>query len=179
MKNFLKLNVKTLFSLVTGICLLTLTAAVAQDQDPASQNPAQENPPVEVQGDFSEEQLITFVKANEEVMKVQMEGEKEMMQAIESENLEVDKFNQILMSRQNPDQETEASAEELAAFNKAAQKVMDLQKDLESKAQQAIESAGLDIEEYQQMMLAYQNNPDVQQRVEELMSTQDSPKENE
>lgn len=177
MKDFLKMRSKMFLSLLTGICLLTFTAVVAQDQNPASQSPAQENPPVEVQEDFSEEQLKTFVKANEEVMKVQMEGEKEMMKAIESENLEVDKFNQILMSRQNPDQETDASPEELEAFNKAAQKVMDLQKDLESEAQKAIESVGLDIEEYQQMMLAYQHSPTVQQRVEELMNAQDNPKE--
>lgn len=169
---------RILTSVLAGICLMVFGTAYGQEQDPGTQAPHQAAPQQEVKEDFSDDEIKTFIKANERIVQVQQEGEQKMMEAIEGEDIDVDRFNQILMSRQNPDQETDASPEELTAFSKAAEKVMEVQKELEEKAVKAVEEEGMAIEDYQQIMMAYQQSPKVQQQVEKIMSEEQQPQDN-
>lgn len=162
-----------LFSMLISTCFI-LSATYAQEQQPAQEMTSPTDPQTEMQEEFSDEEIKTFIDVNEKVVEVQKEGEQKMMEAIEGEDIAIDRFNEILMSRQDPSQETDASPEELAAFSKAAEKVMEVQKDLEAKAIKTIEDEGMEMERYQQIMLAYQQNPKVQQQVQKLMGEEGS-----
>lgn len=161
---------RVLASFLAGIFLMAFGTAYGQGQNP-TQAPPQTAPQQQqqVKEDFSDDEIKTFIKANERIVQVQQEGEQEMMQAIEAEDIEIERFNEILMSRQNPDQETDATPEELAAFSKAAEKIMEVQQKLEQKAMKAVEEEGMAIEDYQQIMMAYQQSPKVQQQVDKIM----------
>lgn len=147
-------------------CFLPLAAVWAQEpQEPVQQ------PSVEMREDFSDDELKSFVKANEKVMVIQMEAEQTMIKAIEDEGLSVERFNEILEQQRDPSRASETSSEELESFNNAAQVILEENARIEKKMTSSIEDEGIDIETYKQIMVAYQQSPDVQTRVNNLVNT--------
>lgn len=119
--------------------------------------------------DFSDNELKSFVKANEKVTVIQMEAEQKMIKAIEGEGLTVERFNQILEQQRDPSRASETSVEELQSFNNAAQVILEENTRIEKEMTSSIEEEGIDIETYKQIMVAYQQNPDVQSRVNKFV----------
>ena len=144
--------------LVIGlIYLLPVAEASAQETVP--------QPSTAIREDFSDDELKSFVKANEKVMAIQMDAEQNMIKAIEDEGLTVDRFHQILEEQRDPQPGTETSADELKSFNNAAKVILEENAKVEEQMTTSIEGEGIDIETYKQIMLAYQQNPAVQSRV--------------
>jgi hypothetical protein len=145
------------------ICLLPAAAALAQE--PATP------PSVEIREDFSDDELKSFVKANEKVAAIQIESEQKMIKIIEDEGLTVDRFNELLQLQRDPAKTAEeASPEELTSFNNAAQVIIDENVKIEKQMSASIEEEGIDIETYKEIMLAYQHNPKIQNRVNKLVN---------
>jgi hypothetical protein len=128
-------------------------------------------PSVQMREDFSDDELKSFVKANERVMVIQMEGEQKMIKAIEDQGLSVDRFHEILEEQRDPQRgtETETSPDELKSFNNAAQVILKENAILEKRMTDSIQEEGIDIETYQQIMVAYQQNPMIQNRVNKMI----------
>lgn len=144
--------------LVIGlIYFLPVAEASAQDTVP--------QPSTAIREDFSDDELKSFVKANERVMSIQMEAEQNMIKAIEAEGLTVDRFHEILEEQRDPQRGTETSANELKSFNNAAKVILEENAKVEKEMTTSIEEEGIDIETYKQIMLAYQQNPAIQSRV--------------
>lgn len=162
-----------------GMALLFMTSWIAfegtaqqpgQEQDQhldqyEHQAPGQQG----VREDFTEEELQSFIDANKQAITVQQSAEQHMMDAIQNEGLDVNKFNEILTSRQNPEMKTEATEEDQAKFDSAVQKVMEIQEKMVSEMENAIKQSGMSIQEYEEMLLAYQQSPKVQQQVNEML----------
>lgn len=125
--------------------------------------------PAQAREDFSEDELESFVNAYAEVQAIQDESDQKVMEAIESGELSVDRFNEILTQQQDPAKKADATAEEMAAFNDAAQAIIQERQVVEKKMVSAIEEEGIDINVYQEIMVAYQQSPKVQKKVNELM----------
>lgn len=141
------------------VFFLAVPLAAAWAQEPAQQ------PSVEMREDFSDNELKSFVKANEKVTVIQMEAEQKMIKAIEGEGLTIERFNQILEQQRDPSRASETSADELQSFNNAAQVILEENTRIEKEMTSSIEEEGIDIETYKQIMIAYQQNPEVQSRV--------------
>lgn len=151
--------------LFCAVCLLPAARALAQEPVPPTPPPS-----VQMREDFSDNELQSFVKANEKVMAIQMEGEQKMIHAIEGEGLTVNRFHEILEHQRDPQKGTDStSAEELNSFNNAAQVILQENARLEKEMTATIEDEGINIETYQQIMLAYQQNPAVQERVNKMV----------
>ncbi|MCC9165228.1 DUF4168 domain-containing protein [Pontibacter harenae] len=124
----------------------------------------------QVQTDYSDKEIKQFVDANTRLMDVQAESEKVMMTILQEEKLEVNKFNELAQAHQQQQlQEAEATPEEMAAFNKAAQRMIEMQPEVQQKVEKAIVKDGLTMEKYEQMLLAYQQSPAVQAKVNQMM----------
>lgn len=147
--------------LIGLVCFLPLTAAWAQDSIP--------QPSTAIREDFSDDELKSFVQANEKVMSIQMAAEQNMIKAIENEGLTVDRFHQILEQQRDPQRGTETSEQELKSFNNAAQVILEENAKVEAEMTTTIEEQGIDIETYKQIMLAYQQSPAIQSRVNGLV----------
>lgn len=139
----------------------------SETQPPAGQYQAPQDQ--EVREDFSQEELQQFINANKEAIMVQQSAEQHMMAAIEEEGLDVEKFNEILTSRQNPDVKTDATTEDQTKFDNAVQKVMKIQEKMVSDMENAIQESGMSIAQYEEMLIAYQQSPKVQQQVNEML----------
>ncbi len=118
--------------------------------------------------DLSDEQLQAFVNSANRVMAIHEEAEEKMVQTIEEHNLDVETFNQILQARQT-EQVPEADPEKVEAFQKAFPEVLNEQQRVNAKIEASLQEEGLDIQTYENIMMAYQQDPEVQQRVNELI----------
>jgi hypothetical protein len=148
------------------ICFLPTAAIWAQESTP--------EPSVGIREDFSDDELKSFVKANEKVMAIQMESEQKMIEAIEDEGLTVERFNEILEQQRDPSRGTETSPEELTSFNNAAQMILQENDKIEKQMTTSVEEEGIDIATYKQIMVAYQQRPDLQARVHEILKQQEN-----
>ncbi|MCX2740417.1 DUF4168 domain-containing protein [Pontibacter anaerobius] len=160
--NFMqKLKGAAFAALILG-ATLAAPAAVAQETTPQPQQAQPQN--------FSDADLQQFADAITRLMVVQQEGEKAMMGILEEEKLSVDKFNQMAQAHQEQKlDEVGATAEEMAAFNSAAQRMMEMQPTLQKDLEAAIQQDGMTLEKYEQIMMAYRQDQGVQQRVDLLM----------
>ncbi|WP_051049923.1 DUF4168 domain-containing protein [Nafulsella turpanensis] len=148
--------------------LLSLAAALFMSGAAMAQVSAEQE---QIKTDFSDDELEQFVDVYIKANEIRMENETVMMQAIEEEeNIDLAKFNEILMARQQQQNisEIDATAEEMAAFNKAAQKIMEVQQEAQKEISQLIEEE-IGQQTYQQIGMAYQQDPELQQEINQLL----------
>ena len=117
------------------------------------------------QGFFFQDRFIFKVPVDSALCK----AEEKMIKAIEDEGLTLDRFNVILEQQRDPQRGTETSADELESFNNAAQAILQENARVEKEMTTTIEAEGIDIETYKQIMLAYQQNPAIQGRVNKIV----------
>lgn len=135
---------------------------MAQVAPPAQQGQVQQN--------FSDAELQQFADANNRLMGIQQKGEQAMMNILQEEKISVDKFNELAQAHQQQKlNEVQATPEEMAAFNKAAQRMIELQPTMQKEVEAAIQKDGLSMQKYEQIMMAYRQDPALQQRVAEMM----------
>lgn len=149
---------------ILTLCLLPgFYCATAQQQ---SYTP--EETPQTVREDFSQNELESFVKVNEKILRIQEESEQKMLQAIETEGMSLERFTEILESQRNPERETNASEAELASFNKAAQFIINESQKTQMQLVATLEEEGIDVNTYHDILYAYQQSPNVQDRIHRI-----------
>jgi hypothetical protein len=150
------------------VCVSFANAAFAQQTTPPQDNSQQQQTQA-----FSDAELNQFVQASFKAAAVQQESEKAMLGVVEAETLSVEKFNEMTQAHQQQKlAELNATAEEKAAFNKAAQQIVEMQPKVEQELQQAIEKEGISIEKFEAISIAYQQNPAVQAKVQKILQQQ-------
>lgn len=148
----------------TAIMSMFAVVVFAQQQMPMPQQQQ------EVSTDYSDKEIETFVEANLDVTKVQQEAEKKAMGIIEKNDLEVDRFNEIVAIQQGQSDE-EASPEEMEAFNAAAQEIMANNQETQSKMQEVLGQHDIDEKKYQEIMMAYQQDEEFRKKVDTVVQS--------
>lgn len=128
-----------------------------------------EIPQQQYRNDFSDEELRSFVRATEKVEQIRQETGQRMMKAIEDEGLTIERFSEILEAHQNPNIQLDASPEELQSFDNAARFIMDEKLRSDERLTLSIEEEGLDIETYQAILLAYQQDQEIHEKINRLL----------
>lgn len=156
-----------------AVAAALLVGAVAFAESTFAQTATTPLPKAQEKGaatDFTDAEIKQFAEANNRLMAVQQEGEKVMMNILKEEKVEVEKFNEFAKAYQEQRlEEVKATPEELAALNKVAQRVIELQPTIQRDVQQAIVKDGMTMEKYEQIMLAYQNDASLQEKVHKMM----------
>lgn len=156
MKYSKKRNVIQKISMALVACFIGSGASYAQ----ASQQ--------QMQTDFSDQELKAFITSADKVGEIQKEGEEKMIRVIEENELDVNTFNTILQAKQQNAEENIAP-EQLEVFEKVMPEVLQEQQKVNTKIEKSLAEEGLNLETYQGIMLAYQQVPEVQERVHKLM----------
>lgn len=134
---------------------------------------AQGQPQPPVKTDFTDEELELFINVNQKVVEVQQAAEQEMVQAIEAtDGITIERFNEIAMAQQNPEAEVDMSDDEKMAFENAAQGVMEVQRETQAKIATKVEEEGMPFTDYRQIMLAYQQSPELQEKIRMMVQDQ-------
>ena len=122
-------------------------------------------------GGFSDDELKSFANAFVQVMSIQQQGQMQMIEQIEEHEMTVQRFNEIYMqSMEMPIEEIEMeSQEEMESFLAVSEEIDKIQVELEGVLISTIEEEGLSIEKYEAIITEYQQNPELQQRIQQLM----------
>ncbi len=131
---------------------------------------AQAPPPGESRNEISDEELETFVDVAVEIMPLQQEAQRKMVEEIEDNGLSVERFNSILEA-QTRGMEPEATEEEMESFDNTMNKIEDIQVEYQEKIAEEIEKAGMSPERFDEILARYQQDPELQMRVHEKMET--------
>jgi hypothetical protein len=152
--------------MITGITAFSQTGAQPAPSQTTPQNNQQAATP-----EISDAKLKKFVDVYKKLAPQQQEAETQMVKAIEEQGLTTDRFNEIA-AKQQPNQAaatTGGSAEELTKFNAAAKKITVIQKDVQPKIEKLMSDEGMKPEEFEQIAIAYQTSPVIQQKIQALM----------
>jgi hypothetical protein len=147
------------------IFVFLFSAIVVHAQQPQTQDFPQDQ-------EYSDEELETFVVAALEVMPLQEESQLKMIGEIEERDLTVDRFN-IILETQQMGQEPDATEEELEAFDEALKAIQAIQKDYHEDMIRVIEDSGISLEKYEEILINYQQDPELQLRIGEIMENMD------
>ncbi|MGK7876691.1 MAG: DUF4168 domain-containing protein [Xenococcaceae cyanobacterium] len=121
--------------------------------------------------EISPEELQQFVSAVKQMQAIQQASEEEMVQAVQNEGFSLQRFNEILKWKRNPEDRppTEVTQEETQSFEKAIIQIGEIQQQTESKMKQALESEGLELPRFNQILEAVQEDQDLQLQVQQMI----------
>jgi len=157
-----------LFKIFSLSFIFTLALAVGVS---AQQLPQQQQQ--QVTEDFSDEEIEKFVKINQEIMPIQEQMQGRMMETIEETGLDVERFNQLAQAMQQGNiKDVSDDPQEIAKFNQAGQKVMEMNQEIGAEYQKRMTAHKMDPERFQQIMIAYQQSEKVRNKVDSMMDDQ-------
>jgi hypothetical protein len=154
----MKLRLQTISILIASTLFLIMP--LSAQQDPARDNPEST--------DYTDQELETFVETVLEVLPLQEEIQQRMIGEIEQRELSVDRFNAILENQQTG-QEIETTEEELESFEDALKAIQIIQLEYHDSIIGTIENAGMSPEKYEQIMMQYQMDPELQMRINTII----------
>lgn len=157
MKNASKKSIIRLLSLTLLSVVLGSSAWAQQAAPPASEGK-----------EYSDAELKQFISANQAMGEIQQANEQEMVKVIEDEGLDVQSYNEIAAAQQDP--EADVSEDKKAKFEKVAVKVNKIQEDMREEVQEKMEEIGISMEKYQKIMMAYQQDTEVREKVNALLN---------
>ncbi|HTN37006.1 MAG TPA: DUF4168 domain-containing protein [Arachidicoccus sp.] len=150
-----------------SMCVLSFsTKATAQNTVPQQK----------VKTDYSDSQLKAFLDVNKKLQPLQQSTQQNMQKSIESSGLTLDRFKEIAKGQQEGKKD-QLSADENTAFNKAAEEIMKQREKSDSQMVAVIQKEGMDIETFQGIAMAYQQSPEIQQKINKLIGLKDEKAE--
>lgn len=148
--------------LVMAFMMLGSTAVFAQQLPPQQQ---QQQQTVEV----SDAELEKFVAALQQIQVVSQQAQQEMMQVVENEGMEIQRFNEIHQAAMNPEVEVETTTEEEAKHKKIVGELESMQAGIQQRMEKLITDQGFTLERYEQIAMSLQSDPALQQRIQQMM----------
>ncbi len=156
---------------LTSIALLLLltfsTPALAENSISIAQAP--QAPETKAATDISDQELEQFATAVQKVETIQMESRNEVGQTIEDEGLTPQQFRDILEAQRDPEMENEASEEELEQFESATEQLVQIQREAQVDMKEAVEATGLEVERFQAIFAAVREQPELRQKVQQMI----------
>lgn len=129
-----------------------------------AQQPQQPAQPTEV----SDAELKQFASAYTRVQSIDQQIQQKMVAEIQKEGLDIQKFNEILNAEQDPNQEADATEEELEKFAVVHEAIEQIQNQAQQDMQKIITDNKLTVQRYQEIMMAVQSDPALQQKLQKL-----------
>lgn len=119
--------------------------------------------------ELSGEELKQFASAFQQVQTVNQQAQQKMVKTVEEEGLEVQRYNEIQQAQQDPNQEANATDEELKQYESATQGLEKIQEHTQQEMQEKIIEEGLTINRYQEIAAIVQSDPELQQELQEYL----------
>lgn len=122
---------------------------------------------------ISDEQIMRFVDISKKINMVQQEAQLEMVSIIQSHGMDVNKFNEMAQQQQNPEAAPALSIsdQDKLSFENAMKDLEVYQMEVQQQMEALVIKGNLELDEFNAIMQAYQQNPEIQQKVNELMNT--------
>jgi hypothetical protein len=119
---------------------------------------------------FSEEQLLNFFDANQEISAMQREMQQKMSETVAQHDMTLERFNQI--ARANQIGALTAGTftdDEINAFNQLGPQISQIQREQQSMVGLILEDKGFTTASYQEILTDYRRDEQLQAHVRELL----------
>ena len=137
--------------------------------------PSQSQPPTQqpAQSQVSQKELQQFANAVKKLQPIQENAQNQIVQVIQQENLSEKRFGEIYQSRRNPQAQptSKITPDENKKFDQANAKIEKIEQSTQGQMEQAVKGEGLDIQRFNQIFLTLRQNPDLLQKVREMIKT--------
>ena len=136
-----------------------------------SASPAPAASPTAAQEKVSPEELKKFASATKQLLAIVNDTETQMVQAVQKQGLTDTRFKEIYQSKQNPAAKpaTQITPKEEEGYKQAVTQLSQIQKDAQTKMDQAVASQGLPLERFNQIFAAVQKDPQLKQEVRKMI----------
>jgi len=154
---------KNLF-VTASLFFLTLFSATAQTSE-----------------NVSDADLEKFAQAYQSVQQSNQQIQQKMVAAIEDEGISAERFNAIYQAKMDPEQEVDATDDEMEKQEAAMAKVEAMQQSSQKEMEDKIKEKGLTMQQFQDLGAKIQNSPELQQKMQAIMmkaQTGNQPMEN-
>jgi len=139
------------------------------------QQQQQQMPDLPASSDVSDEEIEMVASAINELGPIQVEAQEKMQEAVEGEDITFERFQQMMMAMQNPQMADQVNItdEEMATLQTLQPTLMEIQSEADQKMVEKIESSGLTVERYQNIVMAAQQDEELRARVEALLEDEE------
>ena len=117
---------------------------------------------------FTKQELTNFIHAVKKVIPIQKEGQEKMAIKIRKNDFTVKEYNDIL-SKMQKKKDVDLPRKRMQAFNVLAAEVQKIQEEYHLKIAHALNNEGLTMDKYDEILVAYQKDPEVKSRINKLM----------
>lgn len=121
--------------------------------------------------EVSDAELMQFAEVFQKMRMMNQEVQQEMMTAVQNEDFELQRFNEIHQAKMDPKKEIETTKEEDKKYDAVVTELETIQPEFQKKMQDVIVNSGLSMERYQKLATALQADATLQQRLQEILKS--------
>ncbi|MFW6224712.1 MAG: DUF4168 domain-containing protein [Bacteroidota bacterium] len=112
----------------------------------------------------SDKELKEFAVAAQKVQIINQEVRQKINNTLKEKGLDVQRFNEIQQTQQNPQQDVDATNEEMVKYKSASMELEKIEGQAHQKIQKKIKESGLTMSRYENIARLLQNNPDLKEK---------------
>ncbi|MCF8231240.1 MAG: DUF4168 domain-containing protein [Bacteroidales bacterium] len=173
------MNFKILGSIIISLAFLFMVGCnQSQKEKDASEEENQEQTEMSGQaeqqdvGEVSDEELDQFLAIIRQMQSINQSAQQEMVSSLQSEGIDVQRYSEIHKAQQSPDQQVDATEEEMRKFEEANQKIQQIQQEAQKEMEKKIKAEGMTQSRYEAIGSALQQDTVLMQRLQEKMQQQ-------
>lgn len=119
---------------------------------------------------ITDEEIEKFAEIANEIQKIQQESQKQVQTMLSDKDMNMQRFQQIMMSRQNPNMgdSIEVTDQEEATMKEIQPKLQKMQNQSRQQIMSTMKEEGLQPQRFQAISRAVQTNPNVMKRFKKI-----------
>jgi len=156
---------------ILASCSLAILFGVGSLPALAQQKPAP--PAAATQQSVSEDDLKKFVSVAKKLEVISQDRNTQIAKVVKDEGMSLERFREIYLSKRDPkvQPKTAISQDEQQKYDRAINQLVEIQKDTQSKMGSAVQSEGLQVPRFLEILQAIQKTPDLQKKVEQMLKS--------
>lgn len=156
--------------LATATILICTTGLYAQMQQQAPQMPDLPN-----SSEVSDEEITNLVSTIYDLEPIQIQAQEQIQEALDSEEITIERFQQMMMAMQNPQiaDEVDITEDEMSKLQTIQPALVEIQSEADRKMVEKIEENGFTMERYRSIVMGAQQDPELMARIEVLLEDEE------
>lgn len=157
-------------TIATVAILLSTASLFAQVQQQAPQTPD-----LPTSSDVSDDEIAKLVSTIVDLEPIQIHAQEQIQEALESEDISIERFQQMMMAMQNPQlaDEINITEEEMAKLETIQPALIEIQGEADREMVEKIEENGFTMERYRSIVMAAQQDAELMARIEALLEEEE------
>lgn len=139
------------------------------------QQQAPEMPDLPTSSEVSDEEVSQIVDTIIAMEPIQIKAQTKIEEALEEEDLTIERFQQMMMAMQNPQMADQVNItdEEMSKLQTLQPTLIDIQGEADREMADVIEENGLTMERYRSIVMGAQQDPALMERIETLLDAEE------